>query len=226
MTSARLFRATGLAAIIAGVLFVVIQPIHPDDTLASVTSSSWAIVHYATLLMTTLFLVGIVGIYAAQHQEAGWLGLVGVIVLTLGLLLTAMFVFVEATIEPLLVDTNPGLVEDLLAVVDGRGSEGDLGPLALLWSASGLFFLLGCITFGFAMFRVGLVSRWASALFGFGLPAAAIVTALLPYDVHRLGAMPIGVGLAGMGYSLWRGQGASDSDDFGQTRAPALPSAG
>ncbi len=61
VTAPGLIRSTGVAAIAAGLLFVVIQPIHPPDTLASVTTGAWSAIHQATLLMTVLFLAGITG---------------------------------------------------------------------------------------------------------------------------------------------------------------------
>ena len=102
VTAPGLIRSTGVAAIAAGLLFVVIQPIHPPDTLASVTTGAWSAIHQATLLMTILFLAGITGIYASQVEESGWLGLAGYVALSLGLMITAGFVFIEAFVEPLL----------------------------------------------------------------------------------------------------------------------------
>jgi hypothetical protein len=43
--------------------------------VAPVTSDQWAMVHYSTLVMTVLFVVGITGIYLSQVEETGWLGL-------------------------------------------------------------------------------------------------------------------------------------------------------
>jgi hypothetical protein len=51
VTSARLIGAAGLAAVVAGLLFVAIQVVHPPDTIASVTEPVWAYVHFASLAM-------------------------------------------------------------------------------------------------------------------------------------------------------------------------------
>ena len=69
VTAPGLIRSTGIAAIAAGLLFVVIQPIHPPDTLASVTTGAWSAIHQMTLVMTVLFLAGITGIYARQSRS-------------------------------------------------------------------------------------------------------------------------------------------------------------
>src|SRR5262245_14905824 len=98
VTTNGLIRASGAAAIAAGLLFVVIQPLHPADVIASVTTPAWSIVHQASCVMLVLFLAGLTGIYASQVEEAGWLGLIGYIALSLGLLITAAFTFAEAFI--------------------------------------------------------------------------------------------------------------------------------
>ena len=74
ITTSRLIRWAGLSAMMAGILFIVIQTIHPADILSSVTTGRWAIVHYLSIAMCLLGLLGIAGIYARQLEEAGWLG--------------------------------------------------------------------------------------------------------------------------------------------------------
>ena len=73
ITASSLIRWSGLSAMVAGILFIVIQTIHPADILSSVTTGRWAIVHYLSIAMCLLGLLGIAGIYARQVEEAGWL---------------------------------------------------------------------------------------------------------------------------------------------------------
>lgn len=217
MSNSRLFRWSGMAAVVAGILFVVIQLVHPADTLASVTTTTWAVVHYTTLLMLILFLVGITGIYSRQVAANGWLGLVGAIVLSLALLTTAAFAFVEAFVSPVLAATDPEFVEALLGLVRGTGSGLELGALAMMWSISGLLFPLGCLVLGLAIWRARILPRWASAVFAVGLPVSIAVVSVLPADLHRAGALPIGVGLAGMGYGLWVDRGRIEPTEAGNS---------
>src|SRR5687768_18110742 len=77
MDTRNLIRWAGLPLIVAGIIFAGIQPIHPADVVASVTTSAWAIITSLKWVMCILFLVGIVGIYARQVKETGWLGLAG-----------------------------------------------------------------------------------------------------------------------------------------------------
>ena len=62
----RLIRSSGLAAIIAGIIFAGIQPFHPSDELASVTTDLWAIIIGLKLAMCLFFLIGLTGIYVRQ----------------------------------------------------------------------------------------------------------------------------------------------------------------
>jgi hypothetical protein len=78
-TTSNLIRWTGLAAVMGGILFVVMQPIHPPETLAAVTTGAWATVHYLGVAMCLLNLLGIAGIYARQVEASGWLGLAGLL---------------------------------------------------------------------------------------------------------------------------------------------------
>src|SRR5438105_12827054 len=93
-TQANLIRGAGLSAVAGGTLFVVMQFIHPPESLPSVTTGAWALVHYLGIAMCALNLLGVVGIYARQRDEAGWLGLVGFVLLALFWPITGAFQFV------------------------------------------------------------------------------------------------------------------------------------
>jgi hypothetical protein len=95
-TASNVIRWSGLAAVVAGVIFAGIQPIHPPDVVASVTTAAWAIITTAKTAMCLLFLLGITGIYARQVDKAGWLGLVGFLLLGLSWTLQTAFVVAEA----------------------------------------------------------------------------------------------------------------------------------
>lgn len=216
VTTSGLIRSTGIAAVVAGLMFVVIQPLHPDDVLASVTTDAWAAIHYATLAMLTLFVVGATGIYVRQAEKMGWVGLIGYIVLVIGLVLTALGTAIEALVQPLIASSDPDFVAGMLAMVHGHPIEADLGAIPLLWNTASAGFLGGTLLFGFANFRAGILSRWASAVFAVGLFAMAPIAGLL--GTPRVGAVPIGIGLAWLGYSLW-----ADGRKRVAQRAPEAP---
>jgi hypothetical protein len=58
VTASSLIRWSGLAALVAGLIFAGIQPIHPPDVLSSVTTGEWAIITTLKTAMCLLFLIG------------------------------------------------------------------------------------------------------------------------------------------------------------------------
>src|SRR5919206_368247 len=67
-TASNALRRAGFAAMCSGILYVVIQGIHPADVLSSVTTAQWAIVHYLGLAMSFLGLLGIGGVLFARRR--------------------------------------------------------------------------------------------------------------------------------------------------------------
>ncbi|HZG58746.1 MAG TPA: hypothetical protein VEZ38_19810 [Paenibacillus sp.] len=188
---------------LAGVLFIVMQTIHPADTLASVSTGRWAVVHLSGVAMCLFGLAGITGIYARQAKASGGLGLAGYLLFSLFFALTMCFQFAEALIFPLLTTEAPGLLEGFLALAGGASVGTELGALATVYSVVGGLYMLGGTLFGIATFRSGMFPRWAAGLLAAGGLASVLVVSLLPHPLDRLAAAPIGVGLAWLGYSLW-----------------------
>ena len=61
------------------------------------------------------------------------------------------------------------------------------------------------VTAGLALFRAGVLARWAAALLAVGTTSALALSAL-PESFNRPFAVPVGVALIGLGVSLWRDQ--------------------
>lgn len=202
ITASKLIRFAGLSAILAGVLFIIIQMIHPADIVSSVTTSRWAIVHYLTITMCLFGMLGITGIYARQVVETGLLGLVGYLMTSLFYALTIGFQFIEAFVSPLLTNESPMLVESLLALAKGTTGKLDLGPIVYVYTLVGVLYMLGLLLFGIAMFRARILPRWAAVLFAFSGPLSAIAVTLLPHPLDRASAVPLGLSLSWLGYAL------------------------
>ncbi|MFY9634935.1 MAG: hypothetical protein WAL27_09455, partial [Cellulosimicrobium cellulans] len=92
----------------------------------------------------------------------------------------------------------------VFATVMGDPVTGDIGLMSVLNLASAVTFLGGGLLFGIALFRAGVLARWAAALLAAG-SVATLFLPLLPQVNDRLFALPIGVALVGLGYSLWSG---------------------
>jgi hypothetical protein len=202
ITASNIIPWAGLAAVAAGIIFAVIQPIHPADELGSVTTGAWAIITSFKTAMCLLFLLGITGIYARQVNKAGWLGLAGFLIVSWWL--QTGFVFAEAFIFPLLATTAPQFVDGTLGTIArGQASAVNLGALPMIYSLGvGVAYMLGGLLFGIATLRAGILPRWPAGL----LAVAAALTplaALLPHAIQRLAGIPVGLALAWLGYALW-----------------------
>lgn len=202
ISTKKLIRWSGLAAMLAGIIYAGIQPIHPPDFLPSVTTTAWALIMPVKLLMCLLFLLGITSIYARQIEETGGLGLTGYLMLGLSWALQTAFIFTEAFILPVLATSTPEYVESLLGIVNGFPGTMNIGALPAIYGLVGITYVLGNLIFGIATFRARVLPRWTGAL----LAAAAVATpaaALLPHAIQRYAAIPVGIAIIGMGFALF-----------------------
>jgi len=202
ITSANLIRWAGLAAMGAGIIFAVIQPIHPPDVLASVTTSAFIIITSFKTVMCILGLFGIAGLYARHVEKTGWLGLAGYLLLTIFYAVEMCYAFAEPTILPLLAPVAPTFVESAMGMSSGAGGPMNLGAFAVIFHILSVVYLLGLLLFGIAIFRARILSRGAAGLLAISGPLA-IIMSLLPHQIARLAAMPMGFALAWLGYALW-----------------------
>jgi hypothetical protein len=226
MNTKTLIRWAGLAVMAAGIIFAVIQPIHPLDVLASVTTPQWVIIQSLKTVMCLLGLIGMTALYSRQAKAAGRLGLVGYLLFSLFYALTLPFVFAEAFILPLLATEAPNFVEGFLGVINEHPTEFYLGAIPTIYKLTGFVgYVLGGLLFGIATIRTGILPRWAAGLMALGA-LAPIVLAQLPHPLDRTFAVPMGVALAGLGYALWSERPEHASDPVPGRVSPQLrPSA-
>lgn len=202
VTKSKLFRAAALCAVLSGLIYIGIQFIHPEETLAAVSTDAWMIVGLLTTAFAALGLVGISGIYLRQNEETGILGLVGYIALGLFFLLTVAFTFAEALVLPLVVGAAPGFVENFNGIFNGVGTDGSLGALESVGTVAGVLYLAGGALFGIALLRAKILWSWAAISWIAGAVIAPLAS-LVPHEVGRFAAIPVGVALVGLGLALW-----------------------
>lgn len=203
VTATTLTRAAGLAAAAAGVLFIGVQVGHPHLDAASVTSTEAVVRNSAKVLMAVLALAGIAGMYLSQVRRNGVLGLLGWLLLSAGYLLVAATSFVAAYVLPSVAATDPGYVDDVLTVATGGTATDDIGLLQPAIGLQGILYLAGGLVLGIALYRAGVLARWAAAL----LAAGGLVTvalAAMPDAFYRVLALPNGIAMVALGWSLWR----------------------
>jgi hypothetical protein len=203
ITASKLIRWSGLSAMVAGIIFVVIQPIHPLDVLSSVTTDQWVIIQSLKTAMCLFGLIGLAGLYARQVKEAGWLGLAGYLLFSLFFAHTLAFAFAEAFILPQLATASPAFVESFLGAFNGTPGEMDLGALPTFYAIAGFGYVLGGLLFGIATLRAGILPRWAAGLLAVGTILPLLLSSLIPHPLDRIFAVPVGLALIWLGYALW-----------------------
>ena len=204
ITTTTLTRAAGLSAVAAGLLFCAVQIGHPNLDLAFITTTEWKVRQTMKVLFASLSLAGITGMYLRQVTRTGVLGLIGYLALASGFLLMLSTEVIGLVVVPTIAGTSPGYVSDVLAVaVPGGHATGNIGLIGPLSQVAGFAYLAGGLIFGIALFRANILARWAAALLAVGA-VATLAIPLVPQVNFRLFAIPTGVALAGLGYSLWR----------------------
>ena len=206
ITTTTLTRAAGIAAVVGGLLYLGVQINHPHLDLDFVATTEWKVRQTMKMGFSALALAGITGMYLRHVTRTGVLGLIGYLVLATGFLLMFSLEVIGAVVVPAIADTSPGYVTDVLAVaVPGGHATGELGLVQQLVNVGGFAYLAGGLLFGIALFRARVLARWAAALLAAGA-VATVAILLLPQVSFRLFAIPTGVALVGLGYSLWREQ--------------------
>jgi hypothetical protein len=225
ITTTTLTRAAGAAAVTAGLLFVAVQVKHPQITLDFVQGTQWTVRQGMKVSMTVLALAGIAGMYLRQVRQMGVLGLVGWLLFSLGYLMMLCVEMIALVVVPTIATSSPEYVSGVIAVATNSSSTTDLGAFTTLNMAVAAGYLLGGLLFGVALFRAGVLARWAAAL----LAVAAVATMaipLLPMVNQRLFAVPNGIAMIGLGVSLWRETRSAATDPAVSTAGAQLDAAG
>src|SRR4029450_3618671 len=120
VTTTKLTRAASLSAIVGGLLFIAVQVNHPLLDATFVTTTEYAIRETMKIFMARLSLIGITGIYLRQVRQTGVLGLIGYVVLGVGYLAIFGVQVVGVFALPGLAASEPGFVNDVLALRSAR----------------------------------------------------------------------------------------------------------
>jgi hypothetical protein len=212
MLTRRLIQWSGLIAILGGILFPLAAILHPNgEDIASVLMPIWVPAHFLGWMSVTLIHIGLIGLYARQAENAGWLGLIGFLLAFIGGAFAGTIQYVNFTVIPLIAKQAPAIF--FQATI--------LSPFAMLLFILG--FVLGYILFGAATVDADVLPRWAGFLVIIGIiffflgelsfigqrispdPAIhqffGIIRSLRPIVI--LGDAAFGLGLVWMGYSVW-----------------------
>lgn len=184
MPSSSLVRWGGLAALVSGVVSVIgdlLRLFVDVESAESATTVTYTLVFLMYLLGAALLLLGLVGLYVSQSEEAGVLGLVGFLGAFLGTVLLAGTLWFELFITP------------ALAVEDAGLAEAELGLAGFILAF--LLVVLGWLLFAVATLRARVYPRWPAVLL--------IVGVVISFFPVPLSGVVFSVAVAWMGFILF-----------------------
>lgn len=202
MSTSRLLRWTGLAAIAGGLLYVVsgvavialgLGAANLPDVAGTGGWVFWRTVYLAGYV---LILLGLVGLYVRQSEAAGTLGLIGFLLAFIGQALVIPDAWISAFLAPELAKQAPALLEAMLRFET-------LTPLTVGLGVSWGIQNLGWILFGIATMRARVLPRWGALLLIVGILIGLLGT-VAPV-VWSITAVVFGLGFFWLGYALWSG---------------------
>jgi hypothetical protein len=202
ITPATLTRSAAAAAVAAGVIFIGVQINHPHMDATSITTTEVTVRNSLKMLLATLAVVGIAGMYLRQVKQAGVLGLIGYVLLSSSYLIILCTAFVAAVVLPTIAATDPSYVNNVLLAATNHKALGDIGLLQQAIQVQGATYLVGGLLFGIALYRARVLARWAAALLAVG-GVVSIALSVMPDAFYRLLAFPNGIAMIALGYSLW-----------------------
>jgi MFS family permease len=171
----------------------LILPITNPDQYASLP---FLLTSLVILFASMAIIAGLVGMYARQAIQAGWLGFAGFVLIFFGMLVVGVgFGLISATVIPWLTTHAPNLL------------AGELPPvLNVFIIVAILMVVVGTIPLGVATMRAGILPRWAGLLLIVsgvaGLVAIAPLPALVRNILVAVSAVTFFLGLAWIGYAL------------------------
>src|SRR3990170_218172 len=201
MSTKNLSRWSGIACILAGLLVALATLVHPSrETPEIILEQELRLVaaHWLSTFSFGFLLLGLPGLYAAQSERAGRLGLVSFLMLFFGTLFFAVSHY-YGFIAPVLAAQTPAM---LVAI-------NTYPPVAALNGLGPVCFFPGFILFGIATLRARVLPRQTGILMAIGAPLLLVGAVLgqfvseALFIVAILGALALGLGLAWAGYSLW-----------------------
>ena len=202
-TTNRRTAIAGLSAATAGAIFIGVQINHPPADVAHLLTTEMTVRMTAKVLFCALALVGLAGMFLRYRHQLGRLGRVGYSLLSVGFL--AMFVqeCIIGYYLPTVAHAKPVYVQHVINGAMAHGVHTGIGAMQQLFLIAGIGYSLGGLLFGIALFRAGVLARWASLLLAYGT-TSALALAALPESYSRPFAVPTGIALIGLGISMWR----------------------
>jgi hypothetical protein len=205
MTKNALIKISGSMLMLGGLLYMLIQLVHPADELASVTTSLYIAVAVMTSIMSILIFFGILGLYVNHSESMGVFGFVGFVIFDLFWLISMMFSFIEASVLPLLTQSATEFVVGMTGLFSSVAVSVDMGVFPMLAVFSGMMYVFGGLLFGISLYRSRVFSKKLALMLSVSA-VLTLTTAIIPHPWDRTLAIPMGTSLLLIGYFVTAGK--------------------
>lgn len=195
-------RFSSINLVLGGLLYILLQFIHPAENLETVLSHQWLMVALLTLFMGIVIFMGLLGLYFLYSDKIPLWGLLGLFLFNIFCLLTICFSFVEALVLPLLVDISADFVQGMLGLFSNEVSTVNLGLFPALVSLAGLFYIAGGFLLGLSGYKAQLPQKYAFLFLSLA-SLATILAGILGHPLDRFLALPMGIAFIWLGLGLW-----------------------
>ena len=161
ISTERLGQVAGVCLVAAGAIFIGVQINHPPLTLEFVGTTEFIVRQTLKMIMTVLALAASpASTRGCAQRRSPRPGRVPAV--RPGLPDDVQRRGHCGFVLPPSSRPHPRIVQDVLTASVGGTPTGDIGGMQILFSLSGVGYMVGGLMFGIALFRAGVVARWAS----------------------------------------------------------------
>lgn len=203
MSESALLKASGAAAVAAGVLLALsflLRPGEQDPVILARAPTTVA--HSLGIVGLVLCQLGLIGIYARMRAESRWLGFVGFLVAFTGSNFMTGVWFFSAYVEHVIGAEAPALLAPDGPIESGIAQS--------MFAVSLVTFCLGHVLFGVSSAIARVFPVWAGALLTIGALLIFVGIAGEILIVRQIGAVLLGLALGRLGWQVWSEQGSEE----------------
>ena len=186
----KIIRWSGLAFALGGLLAALFWILHPEESVLLTDPASYQREHLLDFIGLMLFIPGLIGLYARISNQTRWLGFIGFL-----LTLLPMLVLMGISVVDLLIWRSIARIQpDLILTTEGEFIQSSR-PFAATISLIVPFSMIGAVGFillGIAIWRSGLLPRWAGLLLAIAGPLYCIGPGFVPHEVLLLNLLVYG----------------------------------
>jgi hypothetical protein len=203
MFSEKLIRWSGLALALGGISMILFWILHPEESVLLTDPAGYQAEHVLDFVGLTLFIPGLMGLYARLVNRTGWLGLASFLLTLIPMLVLMGISVVDMLIWPSIAQAQP----DLILTPEGEFNQAS-GPFAATISIIVPFSVVGALGFillGIAIWRSDALPRWAGVLLAIAGPLYCIGPGFVPHEMLLLNLLvygPFAIATLWLGSSL------------------------